>query len=67
MKKYSLQFLPLFEEDLNQIVDYITFQLENPQLALSLVDDVYRAIFERLPHAESFEMYHSRKQRSLPY
>jgi len=29
MKKYKLRFLPLFEEDLNRIVDYISLQLEN--------------------------------------
>lgn len=38
MKNYNLTFLPLFEEDLNQIVDYISLQLQNPMVALQLVD-----------------------------
>ena len=28
-KEYELRFLPLFEEDLNEIVDYITNVLQN--------------------------------------
>jgi len=41
MKNYKLRFLSLFEKDLNQIVDYISLQLENPSAAYSLVDDIY--------------------------
>ncbi|NLM17138.1 MAG: type II toxin-antitoxin system RelE/ParE family toxin [Candidatus Riflebacteria bacterium] len=67
MKKYKLRFLPLFEKDLNQIVDYICLQLENQTAPYSLVDDVYKAIKKRLPYAESFEPYPSKKKRSLPY
>ena len=29
-KHYKLRFLPLFEEDLNEIVDYITHRLKKP-------------------------------------
>jgi toxin ParE1/3/4 len=57
MKKYKLRFLPLFEEDLNRIVDYISLQLENLVAAYSLVDDIHEAINKRLPFAESFEIY----------
>lgn len=32
-KEYTLRFLLLFEEDLNEIVDYITFDLQNPTAA----------------------------------
>lgn len=67
MKKYKLQFLSLFEEDLNQIVDYIIFDLGNPTAAYSLVDDVYEAITARLPNAESFEIYRSKNKRSSVY
>ena len=38
--QYKLSVLPLFEEDLNGIVDYITEQLNNPTAALNLVDDI---------------------------
>lgn len=43
-KHYKLRFLPLFEEDLNEIVDYITYRLKNPIAAETLVSDVQKAI-----------------------
>lgn len=39
-KTYKLSVLPLFEEDLNEIVDYISNKLQNPDAALRLVDDI---------------------------
>ena len=33
-KTYELRILPLFEYDLNEIVDYITLRLKNPAAAL---------------------------------
>ena len=65
--KYKLSILPLFEEDLNEIVDYIALQLENPIAAQALADDVERALIERTSCAESFEPYPSKFQRELPY
>ncbi len=65
--KYKLSILPLFEEDLNEIVDYVALQLENPIAAQALADDVERALIERTACAESFEPYHSKFQRELPY
>ena len=56
-KHYDLRFLPLFEDDLNEIVDYITYRLRNPAAAERLVDDVETAILERLPCAESFDLF----------
>ena len=32
-KHYELSILPLFEEDLSEIVDYITYRLRNPAAA----------------------------------
>ena len=64
---YRLQILPLFEADLNSIVDYISDTLHNPGAALELVDAVEKAIADRLPCAESFEPYHSMKERRYPY
>ncbi len=65
--RYKLRILPLFEEDLNEIVDYISLQLENPIAAAALVDDVERAIEERTSCAEAFEPYRSAKERKYPY
>lgn len=66
-KKYKLTFLPLFEEDLNEIVDYISIQLKNLIAAMNLIDNVQRAIRQRLSSAESFEPYHSVTPRQHPY
>lgn len=66
-KHYKLSILPLFEEDLNAIVDYIAFQLQNPIAAENFVDAVENAIQERLPFAEAFEPYHSARERKYPY
>lgn len=66
-KSYELRFLPLFAEDLNEIVDYITYRLKNPLAAEKLIDAVEKAVFDRLPFAEAFEQYPSKKDRKYPY
>ena len=66
-KKYRLRILPLFERDLNETVDYITYKLQNPAAASDLVDVVEAAIHERLPEAETFAPYPSSRQRPYPY
>lgn len=66
-KRYELRILPLFEDDLNEIVDYIAFRLRNPIASERLVDDVQAAIHERLSCAEAFEPYPSTKEREHPY
>lgn len=65
--QYTLRFLPLFEDDLNSIVDYISTQLQNPAAANNLVNEVEKAIFNRLPNAESFEPYNSIANHKNPY
>lgn len=66
-KRYELRVLPLFEDDLNEIVDYISHRLQNPIAADALIDAVEEAINERRNCAESFEQYHSAKERTYPY
>ena len=66
-KEYELRFLPLFEEDLNEIVDYIKNVLQNEIAAFSFVDAVEQAIRQRLPFAESFEKFQSTHDRKHPY
>lgn len=66
-KRYELRILPLFEDDLNEIVDYITYRLRNPLAAERLVDDVETAIEERRSCAEAFEPYPSSRKRKYPY
>lgn len=66
-KKYVLRYLPLFFNELEEKCVYISSKLENPKAANDLLDAVERAILERLPNAESFEPYHSSKERKYPY
>ena len=66
-KKYKLIYLPLFEKDLSEAVDYITINLQNSQAASKLVDKVEKAILKRLSSPESFEPYISNKTRKDKY
>lgn len=66
-KKYKLRILPLFEQDLNETIDYIAYKLQNPIAANHLIDAVEAAIYERLPEAETFEPFPSLRQRQYPY
>ena len=65
--KYSLRYLPIFYDDLNEKVHYIAFEKKNPEAANRLIDAIENAIMERLPMAESFEQYQSRISRPYPY
>ena len=64
---FKLTFLPLFEEDLLEVTDYITSTLQNPSAAHRLVDDIELAIVKRLEMPLSFSPYHSSKIRNHPY
>ena len=66
-KKYRLSYLPLFYEDLDEKITYIAEVLRNPKAANDLLEKTEAAIMERLPVAESFEPYHSVRERKYPY
>ena len=66
-KEYRLSYLPLFYEDLDEKTTYIAETLKNPKAASDLLDKVEAAIMERLPVAESFEPYHSVRERRYTY
>nr|WP_288886419.1 type II toxin-antitoxin system RelE/ParE family toxin [uncultured Blautia sp.] len=66
-RAYRLRYLPLFYEDLDEKVTYIAEKLKNPKAAYDLLDKVENAILERLPIAESFEPYHSIRERQYAY
>jgi len=65
--KYSLRYLPRYEQDLNEIVDYIVFKLHNPEGAINLVKRIENAILERLNCPLSFEPFQSIRKRKNPY
>ena len=64
-KSYKLRYLPIFEQDLNNTVNYIANVLKNEDAALRLINDVEAAILKRLNNPVSFEPYHSVKRLSL--
>lgn len=64
---YHIRYLPLFFDDLNDITSYIKNELSNLKAANDLVDAVEDAILKRLPVCESFEPYHSKRERKYTY
>ena len=65
--EYTLRYLPLFYNDLEEHVVYISQILGNTDAANDLLDSVEEAVLKRLPNAESFEPYHSKKERKYQY
>ena len=65
--EYSQSYLPLFYDDLESLVMYISDVLCNKTVANELLNAVEAAILDRLPKAEAFEPYHSKKERKYPY
>ena len=66
-KQYELRILPLFEDKLQETVNYIAYRLHNPIAANAFLDAVEAAIYERLKAPEAFEPYHSQKDREHVY
>lgn len=64
---YQLRYLPLFFDDVKRITSYIKNELSNLKAANDLIDAVEEAILERLPVCESFEPYHSKRERKYTY
>ena len=67
MNEYQLRYLPQFHQDVAEIIWYISTKLKNPDAANHLVNAVENAILDRLPDAEIYEQYHSRKEHRYPY
>lgn len=65
--EYELRYLPLFYEDMYEKITYIREKILNPEAADDLINAVEKAILDRLPNCESFEPYHSVKEREYPY
>ena len=67
-QKYTLRYLPLFHKELESAGLYITNRLGNPTAAENLLNNVERAILERLENnPEEYEPVPSKKQRDYPY
>ena len=66
-RKFELRILPLFEDDLNEAIDYIAFELNNPDAAERLVSDIELAVLKRLNAPLSFEKYAESRAREHDY
>ena len=64
---YELRFLPRFEEDVREAIDYIRLTLRNPEAAERLVDRVFESIYARQNAPESFGRYPSKIDREHLY
>lgn len=65
--KYTLRYIPRYEKDLNEIVDYIVIKLHSRDSAMNLVDKIENAILERLKYPLAFEPFQSERKRRNPY
>jgi plasmid stabilization system protein ParE len=67
MESYHLRYLPLFEQDLAETLNYLAQRLHNPQAAKRLLDDTAEAILKRLENPLSIPPYESARTRKRPY
>ena len=67
MINYKISYLPIFEKDLENIIDYIALTLNNPHAANELLNKVEHAIKERSKNPLSFEPFISSKEREFTY
>ena len=58
--KYTIEYLPSFSDELNEIIYYITFILKNKKAAERLLQNVHNAIEQRGESPESYEIYKSK-------
>lgn len=66
-KKYSIIYLPLFYKDMTRITKYISRNLKNKMAADKLIDEVEPKIKKRAFNPDSYEKYHSSKERKNTY
>ncbi len=65
--KYSLRYIPGFETDLHEIIEYIAVKLNNPDAAFKLIDKIDKAITDRLNYPLSFQPFPSNRKRKHQY
>ena len=60
-------YLSTFYNDLNNIVNYISGELCNPEAAASLLDTIEKRVNERMKCPQAFETSTFDKKRKFPY
>lgn len=66
-KNIKVRYLPLFNDDLINIINYISNILKNDNAAIKLLDKIEKAINERVKIADSFATFKSKKKRENVY
>lgn len=72
MKEYDIIITPEAENDLDELDDYITFELHAPETALRFINDIEEEIYSLRKHAKlnslvSYEPWHSRGYRRMNF
>jgi plasmid stabilization system protein ParE len=63
----EIKYLPSFQQELNAIVEYITFTLEAPQAASSLLGELEKAIYNLRDFPLAHRLYRPIKPISTEY
>ncbi|MDO4798755.1 MAG: type II toxin-antitoxin system RelE/ParE family toxin [Coriobacteriales bacterium] len=66
-RRYRLQYLPLFWDDLEQAVFYIRDVLKNPDAAQRLLDRTEEAVLEHAKAPTMAQVYKTTRSRPQPY
>lgn len=66
-RRYRLQYLPLFWDDLEKAVFYVRDVLKNPAAAERLLDRTEEAIIEHAKAPIMAQVYKTTRDRPLPY
>lgn len=66
-KKYDIKYLPLFYNDLEKIIEYIIYQLDNKIAANNFIDELEEKINKRAYNPKVYEKYISAKERQYTY
>lgn len=66
-KKYDIKYSELFYRDLNSIINYIKYELENTIAAKKLLDEVIQKVYNRADNPEAYEKYFSTRKRKNTY
>lgn len=66
-KNNKIEYLPSFVQELEKIMYYITYILQNQKAAETLLDNIDKAIMGRSINPESYEKYRSSKNRKYSW
>ena len=64
---YTIEYLPSFDKEFNEILYYISYVLKNKIAAENLLKSVDYAIIKRSINPKGFEVYKSNKKRKYTF